>query len=244
MNRAMRLRYAARTSGAWLYTFIRNGVDHMYKAVLFDLDGTLTDSGPGIMKCVQYALEKIGRPEPDLEKLRVFVGPPMFRQFMDYAGVDEDTARQAVAFYRERYIPTGIFENSVYPGIPELLSFLKMKGYQVAVASSKPEFMVRTVLEHFDLISYFDEMVGATPDGSLIDKAEVIAEAMRRLGIPESHKNEVLMIGDTRFDVEGARRAGLDCVAVAFGYGEKKDLEAAEPLRIVDTVDELKDFFC
>lgn len=216
----------------------------MYRAVLFDLDGTLTDSGPGIMNCVQYALEKIGRPEPDVQKLRVFVGPPMIRQFMDYAGIDEDEARQAVVYYRERYVPTGIFENSVYPGMSELLAFLKAKGYKVAVASSKPEFMVKTVLEHFELLQYFDELVGAAPDGSLTDKADVIREAMRRLGIPDERKKEVLMIGDTRYDVEGAGKAGVDCVAVAYGYGEKRDLEAAAPLRIVDTVEELKDFFC
>ena len=216
----------------------------MYKAVLFDLDGTLTDSGPGIMNCVQYALEKIGRPEPDIEKLRVFVGPPMIRQFMDYAGIDEDTARQAVVYYRERYVPVGIFENSVYPGMPGLLSFLKAKGYKVAVASSKPEFMVKTVLEHFGLLEYFDELVGATPDGRLTAKADVIREALRRLDIPDERKKEVLMIGDTRFDVEGAREAGLDCLAVAYGYGERKDLEAASPLQIVDTVEGIRDFFC
>ena len=215
----------------------------MYKAILFDLDGTLTDSGPGIMNCVQYALEKLGKPEPDRDKLRCFVGPPLQRQFMEYAGIDEERALQAVAYYRERYLPVGIFENSVYPGIPQLLSFLRRKGYVVAVASSKPEPLIRLVLEHFDLSGYFDVIVGPTPDGKFSAKAEVIRETLRRLGIPDERRKEVLMVGDTVYDVEGARQEGLDCVAVAYGYGERAGLEASRPLRIVDTVEELQDFF-
>ena len=123
----------------------------MYKAILFDLDGTLTDSGEGITKSVQYALEKVGKPEPDLQKLRVFVGPPLLEQFQEYAGIDEETARKAVEIYRERYAPVGIYENELYPGIPEMLSGLKQRGYKLAIASSKPENFVKLVAECFHI---------------------------------------------------------------------------------------------
>ena len=123
----------------------------MYKAILFDLDGTLTDSGEGITKSVQYALEKVGKPEPDLQKLRIFVGPPLLEQFQEYAGIDEETARKAVEIYRERYAPVGIYENELYPGIPEMLSGLKQRGYKLAIASSKPENFVKIVAEYFHI---------------------------------------------------------------------------------------------
>ena len=115
----------------------------MYKVILFDLDGTLTESGEGITKSVQYALERIGKPEPDLEKLKVFIGPPLMEMFMQYAQIDEATAKQAVEIYRERYSVTGIFENALYPGIENMLAQLEKKGYILAVASSKPEVYVR-----------------------------------------------------------------------------------------------------
>ena len=148
----------------------------MYKAILFDLDGTLTDSGEGITKSVQYALEKVGKPEPDLQKLRIFVGPPLLEQFQEYAGIDEETARKAVEIYRERYAPVGIYENELYPGIPEMLSGLKQRGYKLAIASSKPENFVKIVAEYFHIDSYFDEMVGSEPEGRRTNKTEVIED--------------------------------------------------------------------
>lgn len=214
----------------------------MYKAIMFDLDGTLTESGEGITKSVQYALEKIGKPEPDLEKLRVFVGPPLLEQFMKYTEVDEETARQAVAYYRERYTVTGIFENSVYPGIRELLEELQSKGYRLAVASSKPENFVNQVLDYFDLAGYFDVIVGSEMNGSRTQKVQVIEETLKRLRLAE-HRDQVLMVGDKEHDVFGAREAGVQCVAVSYGYGTMEELEAAKPLRIVDSAEELLRFF-
>ena len=214
----------------------------MYKAIMFDLDGTLTESGEGITKSVQYALEKIGRPEPDLEKLKVFVGPPLLDQFMKYADTDEETARQAVAFYRERYGVTGIYENSVYPGIPELLEELRRKGYLLAVASSKPENYVNQVLDYFHLSGYFDVIVGSEMNGNRTRKAQVIEETLERLKL-SGHRNQVLMVGDKEHDVLGAREAGVECVAVSYGYGTMEELEAANPLRIVDSAKELLHFF-
>lgn len=214
----------------------------MYKAVLFDLDGTLTESGEGITKSVQYALEKIGKPEPDLEKLKVFVGPPLLEQFMKYADVDEETGREAVAFYRERYSTIGIYENQVYAGIPETLASLRQKGYLLAVASSKPENYVRQILDYFHLTEFFQEIVGSELSGGRTQKSQVIEEALRRLNL-ERHRDQVLMVGDREHDVLGAREAGMECVAVTFGYGTMEELREAEPLQIVNSPQELLDFF-
>lgn len=214
----------------------------MYKVIFFDLDGTLTESGEGITRSVQYALEKIGKPEEDLEKLKVFVGPPLMEQFMKYAGVNEATARKAVEYYRERYEVKGIFENRPYDGIENMLQELKRKGYTLAVASSKPEYYVTKILDYFKLSSYFDAVVGSEMNGARTSKAEVIEEALKRTRMSDK-RQEVLMVGDKEHDVLGARAAGLDCVAVAYGYGTKEELTEAKPLKIVASVDELLHFF-
>lgn len=214
----------------------------MYKAILFDLDGTLTESGEGITRSVQYALKKLGRPEENLEALRVFVGPPLLEQFMKYADLDEETARQAIEYYRERYSSVGIFENDLYPGIEDMLSRLKNKGYILAVSSSKPEYFVRKILEHFKIDQYFSEVVGSEMDGSRTGKAQVIEETLKRLHL-ENHRDQVIMIGDREHDIYGARQEGLECVAVTYGYGTREELQAANPLKIVDSADQIVDFF-
>lgn len=214
----------------------------MYKVILFDLDGTLTDSGEGITRSVQYALEKIGKPEPERQKLNIFVGPPLLEQFQEYAAIDKETAKKAVEYYRERYAPVGIYENELYPGILEMLEELKARGYRLGVASSKPENFVNTVLEHFHMTSYFDQIVGSKPDGGRTDKTAVIEEALLRMGL-EKHKEQVIMVGDKEHDVIGARQAGLDCIAVSYGYGTMEELENAHPLKIVNSTEELLDFF-
>lgn len=214
----------------------------MYKAILFDLDGTLTESGEGITKSVQYALEKIGKPEENLEKLKVFVGPPLLEQFMKYAQIDEETARQAVAYYRERYADVGIYENQVYPGVENMLKTLKNRGYRLAVASSKPEYFVTKVLEYFHLTGYFDEIVGSEMNGARTSKAEVIGETLKRMNL-SANRREVVMVGDREHDVLGARACGLDCVAVSYGYGTEEELREAGALKITDSADGLLDFF-
>lgn len=214
----------------------------MYKAILFDLDGTLTESGEGITKCVQYALEKLGKPEADLKKLEVFIGPPLMEQFMKYAGLDEETARRAVEYYRERYSTTGIFENRPYPGVEEMLQELKRKKYLLAVASSKPEYFVKQILDYFHLTEYFDEIVGSELNGSRTNKTEVIEETLRRLGL-DKHREQVIMVGDKEHDVLGARAAGLECVAVSYGYGTEEEITAAQPLQTVSSTEEILDFF-
>lgn len=215
----------------------------MYRAILFDLDGTLTQSGEGITKSVQYALEKLGKPEPDLKKLEVFVGPPLLQQFMKYAGLDEETAVKAVEYYRERYTDVGIFENRPYPGVEEMLEGLKRKGYILAVASSKPERFVHRILDHFHLTGYFQEVVGSEMNGGRTSKAEVIEEALSRLHMSGCRK-DVIMVGDKEHDVLGAREAGISCVAVSYGYGTEEELKNAAPLKTVHSAGEVLDFFC
>lgn len=214
----------------------------MYRAIFFDLDGTLTESGEGITKSVQYALEKLGKPEEDLDKLRVFIGPPLMEQFMKYADVDETEARRAVEYYRERYAVKGIFENRPYDGVENLLRELKGRGYILAVASSKPEYYVTKILDYFNLSSYFEVVVGSEMNGARTSKTEVIEEALKRLNMSDRRK-EVLMVGDKEHDVLGARAAGLACVAVGYGYGTKEELTAAQPLKIVASIEELLRFF-
>lgn len=211
----------------------------MRKAILFDLDGTLTESGEGIIKSVQHALGKMRRPEPEQDKLRVFIGPPLTTQFMAYAGFTREEAEKAVAFYRERYSTVGLFENRPYPGIPEMLRVLREHGYLTAVASSKPEKFVRQILDHFAMTDLFDEIVGATFDEKRTEKKDVVLEALRRLDMLDA-RDQVLMVGDKEHDVFGAREEGLACIAVAYGYGSMEELTAAQPFRIVNTVEELQ----
>ena len=214
----------------------------MYKAILFDLDGTLTESGEGITKSVQYALGKLGKPEEDLEKLKVFIGPPLMEQFMKYADLDEETARKAVEYYRERYSEKGIFENRPYPGVEDMLKELKRKKYLLTVASSKPEYYVKQILDHFQLTGYFDEIVGSEMNGKRTNKAEVIEETLSRLHMSDK-RDQVIMIGDKEHDVFGARKAGLKCIAVSYGYGTEEELKNATPFKTVASTDEILDFF-
>lgn len=213
----------------------------MKKVILFDMDGTLTESGEGITKSVQYALEKMGKPEPDIKKLRVFIGPPLLEQFMDYAGMNRDEADKAVSYYRERYLTRGMFENKPYPGIPEMLERLRENGFLLAIASSKTETTVLQILEHFQMRKYFAEVTGAEEHEKRNKKADVIEEALHRLGMSGS-RDQVIMVGDKEHDVIGAGKTGISCVAVAYGYGTIEELRAAKPSKIVHTVKELEEY--
>ena len=211
------------------------------KYILFDLDGTLTDPKLGICTCVQYALKEFGIEEPDLDKLEPFIGPPLKDSFMEFYGLTEEQAENAIEKYRERFSTTGKFENQVYEGIPGLLKDLKVYGYQLAVASSKPECFVKDILNHFNIARHFDVVVGSELDGSRVDKAEVIQEALNRLFHYKAIcKKQIVMIGDRRFDIEGAKEMGVTGVAVGYGYGSEEELQAAEPDYLVSTVAELR----
>ncbi len=207
------------------------------KYILFDLDGTLTDPKVGICTCVQYALKEFGIEEPDLDKLEPFIGPPLKDSFMEFYGLSEEQAEAAIEKYRERFSVTGKFENQVYEGIPGLLKDLKVYGYQLAVASSKPECFVKDILNHFNIARHFDVVVGSELDGSRVDKAEVIQEALNRLFHYKAiNKKQIIMIGDRKFDIEGAREIEVSGVAVGYGYGSEEELKAAEPDYLVSTV--------
>ncbi len=215
----------------------------MKKYLLFDLDGTLTDPKEGICTCVQYALASFGIQEPDLDKLEPFIGPPLKESFMHFYDMNEEQAQAAVEKYRERFRDTGIFENRLYDGIPQMLRTLNSKGMFLAVASSKPTVFVERILEHFGIRSYFKVVVGSELDGTRTEKNEVVEEALRQLfGDAPVEKNKVYMIGDRRFDIEGAKAQGVDSVGVTYGYGGMEELREARADYIVRSVEELQRF--
>ena len=238
----------------------------MFQYVLFDLDGTLKDPKEGITKSVQFALLQQGIHEKKLDKLESFIGPPLKYSFMEFYRMSEEEAVIAVGDYRKRFAPIGIFENKVYPGIPELLVKLKEAGIKLAVASSKPEPFVNRILEHFSLDRYFDVVVGSGLDGSLESKEEVVEEALHRLDeLCRKDKSDVLhyeddrdetdrdreagdmaacgrgaMIGDRKFDISGGKEFGLTAIGVAWGYADKGELEAAGADYIAKNVKQLE----
>ena len=212
----------------------------MYRYLLFDLDGTLTDSSEGICKSIQYSLGKIGIQEDDLKKLEVFIGPPLRYSFKEYYGLEGELAEQAIAFYRERYTEVGKYENRPYPGIREMLIHLKAAGAVLAVASSKPELYVEDILRHFDLYELFDYVVGSDLGGKRETKTAVIREAMERMQVTREEQKGVLMVGDRHFDIDGAKELSLDSLGVYYGFAKSGELEAAGADYVVHTVDELE----
>ena len=204
------------------------------KAIFFDLDGTLTDSGEGIMKCAKLALDHYGIDVPNFEDLRVFVGPPLQDSFVRF-GVPAEEAMNAVTIYRSRYLTVGKFENFPYPGIEDLLAKLKAEGHKLYVATSKPESTSIEILEHFGLAPYFDIIAGATMGTSRSSKAAVIAYLLDRIG----KNQEIFMVGDTAFDVLGAKAHGIPTVGVSWGYGKIQDMEDAGAMAIAYSMEEL-----
>ena len=197
----------------------------MFDIYLFDLDGTITDPGEGITNSVMYALKKYGIIETDRTALYKFIGPPLYSSFEKYYGFSHNQSIEAVEFYREYYRDTGIFENLVYSGVEDMLSTLKARGKTVVLATSKPEIFAKRILEHFGLAKYFDFVAGATLDGSLINKADIIAYALDTLNITD--KSRCVMIGDRLHDIEGAKQNGIFSVGVTYGYGSFEELSDA-----------------
>lgn len=206
----------------------------MGKTILFDLDGTITDSGEGIINCATLALNHFGLPVPDRQAMRQFVGPPLDETFIKF-GVPADKTDEAIAVYRSRYTTVGKYENSPYPGVEELLRKLKGQGHHLYIATSKPESLSIEILEHFGLDRYFDMICGATFDGSRSKKADVIAYLLNRAGSAE----DAIMVGDTAFDIIGAAAHGIPGIGVGWGYGETEDMVAAGARSIAYTMDEL-----
>ena len=206
----------------------------MSKSILFDLDGTLTDSGEGIINCALLTLEHFGLPLPAREELRFFVGPPLSGSFVKL-GIPEDQVNEAIRYYRSHYTVTGIHQNSVYPGIEALLQALQSQGHKLYVATSKPEFMANQILEDFGLAKYFTLICGATTDTHRNTKEAVISHLMER----NSGGNDYIMIGDTIFDVEGAASLGIPTIGVSWGYGNVDDMIAAGAVAIANDTEEL-----
>ncbi|WP_295902780.1 HAD family hydrolase [uncultured Alistipes sp.] len=199
----------------------------MYRKYLFfDLDGTLTDPMQGITRSVRYALRHFGIEVADLRELTPFIGPPLADSFKERYGMTDTEAETAVAKYREYYAPKGIFENEVYPGIPSLLADTAAAGCVNVMATSKPTPFARQIAAHFGLEPYFRLISGSTLDGRRTTKADVIRHALGELEIAP---REAVMIGDRRYDVEGAAETGLDSIAAGWGYAQPGELEAAHP---------------
>lgn len=209
----------------------------MYQYILFDLDGTLTDPREGITKSVQYALSKMGIEEPDLTALEHFIGPPLYDEFRRCYDFDDTQAKQAVAAYRERFSVHGWKENILFDGVPTMLKTLREAGKTLAIASSKPTLFVEKILELFEIAPYFDVVSGATLDGSISTKAQVVEQALAMLSVRD--RKDVVLVGDRMHDVEGARSCDIDCVGVTFGFGGLQELQQAGAKYIVQDFVEL-----
>lgn len=206
----------------------------MNKSILFDLDGTLTDSGEGIMNCAEFALRHFGIPVPSRDTMRVFVGPPLSDTFMRF-GVPESNVQEAIEVYRSRYIPVGKYENALYPGIYQVLEALHRDGFKLYVATSKPEAMSIEILEHFEIAKFFDRICGASLDSSRSTKDEVIAYLLEEVR-PDGN---LIMVGDTKYDVLGAAVHKLPTIGVSWGYGTVEDLIEAGAASIAHSPVEL-----
>ena len=205
----------------------------MKQVLLFDFDGTLFDTGPGVMNCVVYALEHLGIRETDPQKLRKFMGPPLYDMFRELYGLDDTQGHEAVRLYRERYQPTGIWECAPYPGIVELLKKLREAGYLPPSAMK--------ILEHYSMDVLFDYVCGSEFDGTRSKKSEVVSAVLDHFGLA-SNPESALMIGDRKYDVLGAKEVGVECLGVRYGYGEPGELEAAGAIAVVDSMIDLENY--
>lgn len=204
----------------------------MKNIILFDLDGTLTDPGLGITNSVIYALNKFGISVENRRELYKFIGPPLLNSFMDFYGFDEEKASQAVTYYRELYNVTGKFENEVYEGVLEMLQALKEKGFPLLVATSKPEYLAKDILEHFSLSEYFSVIAGSDLEGVRNTKGKVIDYALNQYAKQsdmsmEEVKENAIMVGDRFHDIHGAKENGIESVGVLYGYGNREEFEQA-----------------
>ncbi|MEM5766830.1 MAG: HAD hydrolase-like protein [Bacillota bacterium] len=208
-----------------------------YDYILWDLDGTISDSAPGIVNSVVYALEHMGTEIGDRGSLTKFVGPPLSESFSRYYGYTPAQTDEAVRFFREYYREKGIYENAIYPGLEALLERLKAAGRVCVVATSKPEVHAKTILSRYGIDQHFRYIAGSPLDDAGTTKDQVISYALRAAGITD--KARTVMVGDRSHDCVGARTNGLDCIGVLYGYGDHEELKAAGALALARDVDEL-----
>lgn len=209
----------------------------MIEYVLFDLDGTLTDSAPGILNSIEYAINKMGFEKESRENLSRFLGPPLTEAFSEYFNLNLEDAYKMVECYREYYRDKGIFENNLYDGIKDLLNNISSK--KIGLATSKPEHFAIQILKHFDLFKYFDVVCGSPVKETKCSKGDIIKRALEELNADD--KSKVVMVGDRKYDATGSKEAGIKSVGVLYGYGDKKELEDAKFDYICETVKDLKD---
>lgn len=208
-----------------------------YKTILFDLDGTLTDPKIGITSGVQYALARFGIDE-DREMLTPFIGPPMYASFKKFYDFDEEKAKKAVGFFREYYIPKGMYESTVFRGIPELLAKLKKQKRKLYVVTLKPGYQAEKVLQYHNLDSYFDGVKGPNPDLTDSDKTILIKETLSLVPIDKTHS--AVMIGDKDFDIIAAHENGIDSIGVTFGFGSHEEIKRVKPTHMANNIAELE----
>ena len=207
----------------------------MIRCVLFDFDGTVFDTVEGITKSVQYAARKQGL-DPELNELRCFAGPPLVDMFMEHFGFTQAAAEQGVVVFRERYNPIGLYECRVFPGMKEALLELRRRGYLVGIATSKPQVLAEELLGREGMLPLFDGIVGSSTDGNNNSKADVLSAVMEKLSVtPE----ETVLVGDTKYDVRGAKACGVPCIGVGWGYAAEGELERAGAERIVPDLEAL-----
>ncbi|MGE5628938.1 MAG: HAD family hydrolase [Solirubrobacterales bacterium] len=208
-----------------------------YKYILFDLDGTITEPKEGITKSMQYALRKYNINIEDLDSLVKFIGPPLMDSFQEHYGFSEEKAKEAVEFYREYYREKGMFENLLYPGISEMLKNLKNIGCTIILATSKPTVFAEQILGHFNIRAYFDYVVGSNLDGTRGKKGDIIKYIIDMCSI--KNLNEVIMVGDRKYDIIGAQENNIDSIGVTFGYGSIEELKEAKPTYISDSAENI-----
>ncbi|MFJ8244581.1 HAD family hydrolase [Peribacillus asahii] len=210
-----------------------------YQVILFDLDGTLSDPKIGITKSVQYALQKMGIDEPDIDKLECFIGPPLKVSFTEYYDFNEENTQRAIDYYRERFKDKGMFENKLYSNISLLLKSLKEQQYTLVVATSKPTVFSEQILKYFNIDQYFDFVVGSNLDGTRTAKTEIIQYILDKYN--KYKLDDFIMIGDRKYDMIGAKNTGIDSIGVTYGYGSFEELSDSHPTHIVNSVEEIKD---
>ena len=210
-----------------------------YKNLLFDLDGTITDSSEGIINSVKYALENLGFFDYDELMLRKFVGPPLTDSYKKYFGMTDKQAFDGLMLFREYFEKQGMFENKLYPGIDDMLKDLKDFGYKIILATSKPKPYAEKILKYFDIDKYFYYVSGCNMEEDGVTKTDIIRYALKKTD--SENLSDSVMIGDTKFDISGAKNCGIDSIAVLYGIGEKEEL--AEASYTVSDVSELKNFF-
>ncbi|AJG99775.1 phosphoglycolate phosphatase [Clostridium beijerinckii] len=214
-------------------------MNNNFEYILFDLDGTLTDSGEGITKSVQYALKSFGILVDDLKELNKFIGPPLKDSFKEYYNFDEEKAQLGLVKYREYFAEKGIYENKLYDGIPELLEVLKKNNKKIVLATSKPEVYARQILQYFKIDKYFDFAAGADFEETRVNKGDVIKYALQEANITDLSK--VIMVGDREHDIIGAKENNIKSVGVLYGFGDVIELTQARAEYIVKDTEELLD---